>query len=168
MYKNHTVRIGLGRDTHRLVAGRPLILGGVHLPFDKGEAGHSDGDVLCHAIIDALLGAAALGDIGGLFPDSDISYKDASSIELLRTAWRMIQQKTPYSIINIDCVITLEKPAILPYKQVIRQNLAGVLEIPVDAVYLKGKTAEGLGAVGRGEAVEAWAAALLGSMEDKK
>ena len=162
MSKNHTVRIGLGRDTHRLVAGRPLILGGVHIPFEKGEAGHSDGDVLCHAILDALLGAAALGDIGELFPDSAPSYKDASSIELLRTAWRMIQQQMPCSIINIDSVITLEKPAILPYKQAIREKLAGTLAIPVDAVYLKGKTAEGLGAVGRGEAVEAWTAVLLG------
>ncbi|MDR2490354.1 MAG: 2-C-methyl-D-erythritol 2,4-cyclodiphosphate synthase [Spirochaetaceae bacterium] len=161
MKKNHTLRIGLGRDIHRLIAGRPLILGGIRLPFDKGEAGHSDGDVLCHAIIDALLGAAALGDIGELFPDTNPLYKDASSIELLRTAWNMVQQKMPSSIINLDCVITLEKPAILPYKQQIRERLAAALEISVDAVYLKGKTAEGLGVVGQGEAVEAWAVALL-------
>jgi 2-C-methyl-D-erythritol 2,4-cyclodiphosphate synthase len=154
-------RIGIGRDIHRLTEGRRLILGGVHIPFEKGEDGHSDGDVLTHAVIDALLGAAGAGDIGELFPDTDAAFKDACSIDLLKEAWRRICQKNVYTIVNIDSVISIEKPAIKPFKEQIRAKLAGALGISPECIYVKAKTGEGLGDVGRGQAVEAIAAALL-------
>ncbi|MDR0550969.1 MAG: 2-C-methyl-D-erythritol 2,4-cyclodiphosphate synthase [Spirochaetaceae bacterium] len=154
-------RIGIGRDIHRLVRGRALILGGVQIPFHKGEAGHSDGDALTHAIIDALLGASGTGDIGELFPDTDGAYKNADSIALLKEAWRRIKETGAYEITNIDCIVSLEKPAILPYKQQIRQTIAAALDVPVECIYVKGKTGERLGDTGKGRAVETFAAVLL-------
>ena len=153
-------RVGLGKDTHRLVPGRRFLLGGVEIPFEKGEAGHSDGDVLIHAVIDALLGASGLGDIGELFPSGDLKWKDADSRELLNAAWKMAQ-KEGWRIVNIDCVIVCENPKILPFREKIRSSLAQILEIDIPSVFAKGKTGEGLGPLGRGEAVEALALCLL-------
>lgn len=153
-------RIGLGKDIHRLVSGRRFLLGGVNIPFDRGEDGHSDGDVLSHAIIDSLLGASCLGDIGEFFPPGDAKWKDADSTELLRIAYRTVRNEG-WRIINIDCVVTCEKPKILPYREMIRESLAGVLEIDAGQVFVKGKTAEGFDAAGKGEAVEALAICLL-------
>lgn len=154
------IRVGLGSDTHRLVPGRPFLLGGVELPSDRGEWGHSDGDVLTHAVIDAILGAAGLGDIGALFPPSEAAWKDADSIELLRIAFGLVKE-AGWQLINLDCVVTCESPKILPYRDRIQSSLAQVLEIPGMAVFVKGKTNEGLGAVGTGQAVEALAVCLL-------
>ena len=153
-------RIGLGKDIHRLIAGRPFLLGGIKIPFEKGESGHSDGDVLAHAVIDAILGACGLGDIGELFPPGDPKWKDADSMELLSSAWT-IARNEGWRIINIDCVITCENPKILPHRDLIRKSLANVLGIEAESIFLKGKTAEGLDAIGRGEAVEALAICLL-------
>jgi 2-C-methyl-D-erythritol 2,4-cyclodiphosphate synthase len=153
-------RVGLGRDIHRLIPGRPFLLGGVHIPFDKGEAGHSDGDVLTHAVIDALLGAAGLGDIGELFPPGDPKWKDADSMELLRAAWKLPQNQG-WRIVNLDCVVTCENPKILPFREKIRNSLAEVFETSPETVFVKSKTNEGVGALGRGEAVEALALCLL-------
>ncbi|MDR0312775.1 MAG: 2-C-methyl-D-erythritol 2,4-cyclodiphosphate synthase [Treponema sp.] len=152
-------RIGLGKDIHRLVSNRPFLLGGVELPFEKGEAGHSDGDVLIHAIIDALMGAAGLGDIGELFP-SIPEWKDADSKKLLSLAWNMVK-KEGWALVNLDCVVSCEAPKILPYRGKIRESLANILGIQSSQVFVKGKTAEGLGEIGRGDAVEALALCLL-------
>ncbi|MCL2008594.1 MAG: 2-C-methyl-D-erythritol 2,4-cyclodiphosphate synthase [Treponema sp.] len=153
-------RIGLGRDLHRLVPGRRFLLGGVEIPFDKGALAHSDGDVLIHAIIDALLGAAALGDIGEMFPDSDPAYKDADSMELLKTTFNRIKAQGR-KLINLDCIIICDEPKILPYREKICTTLAEALEIDIGQISIKGKTNEGLGPLGRGEAVEALAVCLL-------
>ena len=154
------MRVGMGYDLHRLVPGRRLLLGGVQIPFDRGEDGHSDGDVLIHAVIDSLLGPAALGDIGSNFPPGDTRYKDASSRELLRAARAMVAAKG-WAVQNVDCVVVLEKPKILPHVEAIRALLAEDLCIPVERVTVKGKTAEGLDALGDGRAVAAYAVALL-------
>jgi len=154
-------RIGLGRDLHRLVSGRKFLLGGVEIPFDKGELGHSDGDVLAHAVCDAILGAARLGDIGELFPDSDPAYKDADSMELLKRAWQLVKAQG-WRLANLDCVVSCEKPKILPYRDRIRFSLAKALDANPALVFVKGKTAEGLGPIGNGEAVEAITVCLLG------
>ncbi len=154
------IRIGLGRDLHRLIEGRRFILGGVIVPAEKGELGHSDGDVLAHAITDAILGASGLGDIGELFPPGDETWKDADSMELLRTAYQKIKDDG-WKIINIDCVVTCEKPKILLHRGAIRENIARILEIDVSSVFVKGKTNEGLGEIGGGLAVEALALCLL-------
>jgi 2-C-methyl-D-erythritol 2,4-cyclodiphosphate synthase len=153
-------RIGLGRDTHRLIKGRRFLLGGVELPAERGELGHSDGDALLHAVIDAILGAAALGDIGRLFPSNDDKWKDADSMTLLRTVFEIVKNQG-WCIVNLDCVIICETPKIIPYRDAIRSSLAAALEIPFDAVFVKGKTAEGLGPIGEGMAVEAMAVCLL-------
>ncbi|MDR2398738.1 MAG: 2-C-methyl-D-erythritol 2,4-cyclodiphosphate synthase [Spirochaetaceae bacterium] len=154
------IRVGLGSDTHRLVSGRPFLLGGVALPSDRGEWGHSDGDVLTHAVIDALLGAAGLSDIGALFPPSEAAWKDADSLALLKSAFGLVQE-AGWRLINLDCVVTCERPKILPYRDRIRLSLAQVLGVSSAAVFVKGKTCEGLGAVGTGQAVEALAVCLL-------
>jgi len=154
------LRIGLGKDSHRLAAGRRFLLGGTEIPFERGEAGHSDGDVLAHAVIDALLGAAGLGDIGGFFPPGDPEWKDADSMLLLGIAWKNVKE-CGWKLLNLDCVVTCELPKILPYRQQIRESIAGVLDADIGSVFVKGKTAEGLDAVGRGEAVEALAICLL-------
>ena len=154
------IRCGLGYDVHKLKKGRRFLLGGVEIPFSKGEDGHSDGDVLIHAVCDAILGASALGDIGELFPPSNPAYKDADSMEFLRDVFLRVKQ-IGWKIVNLDCVVICEKPKILPFRDVIRKSLAQTLEVPVDCVFLKGKTAEGLGAVGKGKAVEAHVVCLL-------
>ncbi len=153
------MRVGFGFDSHRLVEGRKLVLGGVLIPFDKGEDGHSDGDVLIHAVIDGLFGAAASGDIGSHFPPSDPAYKDIESLILLKKAMDEIEGL--YRVVNIDCTVILERPKILPFVPEIRKNLAVSLGIPESAVSVKGKTKEGLDSAGEGRAVEAYAAVLL-------
>ncbi len=154
------IRVGLGRDLHRLIEGRRFILGGVVIPFEKGELGHSDGDVLAHAVTDAILGAAGMGDIGELFPPGDNAWKDADSMVLLRTAYQKIKFDG-WKIVNIDCVVTCDKPKVLPYRNDIQKHIARVLEIDVSSVFIKGKTNEGLGEIGMGLAVEALAVCLL-------
>jgi len=154
------IKVGFGYDIHRLKKGRKFLLGGVEIPFPMGEDGHSDGDVLVHAICDALLGASALGDIGEMFPPSDPAYKDAASIKLLHIVCKRVKE-AGWKINNIDCVIICEKPKVLPYRDDIRRSLADVLEVGIENIFLKGKTAEGLGSTGKGKAVEAYAVCLL-------
>lgn len=154
------IRTGLGYDLHRLTAGRPLVLGGVVIPFEKGEDGHSDGDVLLHAITDALLGAAGIGDIGEFFPPSDSRWKGADSRMLLAEAWSRVKAEG-WQIENIDCIIALQQPKFLPWRQAVRESIAAVLDIDASAVFAKAKTGEGLGPVGTGEAVEVWASCLI-------
>ena len=151
------MRIGIGNDIHRLIEGRPLILGGVEIPYSKGEEAHSDGDVLVHAIIDAILGACAKGDIGALFPPSDERYKDADSLKLLKQA----VEYTGAKIINIDSSITLEEPKLRPYISAMRKRIAEVLSIDTDRVSIKAKTNEGLDETGKGNAVSAIAVVLV-------
>lgn len=154
------IRIGLGYDSHRMVEGRPLILGGEIVPHSAGPVGHSDGDALCHAITDAVLGAAALGDIGRHFPDSDPQYRGANSLGLLARAVGMLHD-AGYHIENVDAVVVLERPKLSPHVDRIRARLASTLGVPVEAVSVKGKTHEGMGEVGRGEAIVVHAAALV-------
>jgi 2-C-methyl-D-erythritol 2,4-cyclodiphosphate synthase/2-C-methyl-D-erythritol 4-phosphate cytidylyltransferase len=156
----NTQRIGIGRDLHRLASGRKFLLGGVEIPFDKGELGHSDGDVLAHAVCDAILGAAGLGDIGELFPDSDPAYKDADSMKLLERAWQSVKAQG-WQLANLDCVVCCENPKILPHRDSIRSSIAKALDADPATVFVKGKTAEGLGPIGSEEAVEAMAVCLL-------
>ncbi|MDR3341835.1 MAG: 2-C-methyl-D-erythritol 2,4-cyclodiphosphate synthase [Treponema sp.] len=158
--RSEEIRVGLGRDLHRLVEHRRFLLGGVELVSDRGELGHSDGDVLTHAVIDALLGAAGLGDIGEQFPPSCLTWKDADSMELLKTAFGMVQA-AGWRLNNLDCVVSCEKPRILPYRERIRTSLAKALEVSAEVVFVKGKTNEGLGPLGAGLAVEAIAVCLL-------
>lgn len=158
------IRTGLGYDLHRLEAGRPLVLGGITLPFHKGEAGHSDGDALLHAITDALLGAAALSDIGELFPPSECQWKGADSRQLLKAAWSQVRE-AGWELGNLDCVVAIERPKILPHRQRIRDSIASILEVDSSQVFVKAKTGEGLGPVGREEAVEVWATCLLTKRE---
>ena len=153
-------RIGIGYDIHRLVEGRKLILGGVEIPFEKGLLGHSDSDVLSHAICDALLGAAALGDIGTHFPDSDSRWAGASSLDFLARAVEMLTERG-YRISNIDATVMAERPKLRPHVESIREHLASLLQIDVDQISVKAKTSEGLESVGRGEAMAASAIVLL-------
>jgi 2-C-methyl-D-erythritol 2,4-cyclodiphosphate synthase len=154
------MRIGQGFDVHALVAGRKLILGGVSIPFGKGLAGHSDADALIHAVCDALLGAAALGDIGAHFPDTDARYRGADSRTLLREVGRKIRQ-AGFSIANVDATIIAQAPKMAPHVPAMVAHLAADLEIQPGQVNVKAKTMEGLGAVGRGEGIAAEAVALL-------
>ncbi|GHV62479.1 2-C-methyl-D-erythritol 2,4-cyclodiphosphate synthase [Spirochaetia bacterium] len=154
------IRIGLGRDLHRLVQGRRFLLAGVELEADRGELGHSDGDVLAHAVTDAVLGAAGLGDIGALFPPSDPRWKDADSMELLRIAFGKVKEQG-WHVVNLDSVVTCERPRLIPCRECIRAALAAALEAPLEAIFVKGKTAEGLGPIGEGAAVDAEAVCLL-------
>jgi len=154
------MRIGFGYDIHPLVPGRPLILGGVRIPHFQGLDGHSDADVLCHAIADALLGAAALGDIGEHFPDSDPAYKNANSLKLLGAAGKTVQE-AGYSIVNIDSTVVMELPKLLPYQSTIRKNIAAILGIREGDVSVKAKTNEKFGSTGRGESVVAFAVASI-------
>ena len=153
-------RIGLGYDIHRLKEGEELILGGVKVPAPLGTVGHSDADALIHAVIDAMLGAAALGDIGEHFPPSDPVYRGISSRELLKKTGFMIREKG-YEVGNIDAVVVLQEPPLSPYKRRMRANLAADLGINIDAVSIKAKTKERLDAAGEGRAVEAQAVVLL-------
>lgn len=154
------VRVGLGYDLHRLVAGGPLRIGGVDIPFGFRCGGHSDGDVLLHAVTDALLGAAALGDIGEMFPDTDPTHRGKDSAEMLRQAWLRVAS-AGWRIANLDCVVLAQAPRLAPYRDRIRQRLAEILEIPAAQIGVKAKTGEGVDAVGRQEAVAAQCVALL-------
>jgi len=158
------LRTGLGWDNHRIAAGRPLILGGIHVPCEFGFDGHSDADVLAHAITDALLGALALGDIGLHFPDSDPRWKGCDSMVFLRHAAQLVRQ-AGYAIANVDSIVILQRPKLKDYREPIRENLAKVLELPVEAVSVKFKTAERVGPVGEGLSGEAQASVLLLKME---
>jgi 2-C-methyl-D-erythritol 4-phosphate cytidylyltransferase/2-C-methyl-D-erythritol 2,4-cyclodiphosphate synthase len=153
-------RIGTGYDLHRLVEGRPLVIGGVTIPFDRGPLGHSDGDVACHAVTDAILGAAGLGDIGRHFPDTDPRWKDADSLALLREAARMVRERG-YEIVNVDVTVILERPKIKDAVEEMRTRVAAAMGSDRACVSLKGKTNEGVDAVGRGEAIAAHSIALL-------
>ena len=153
-------RIGTGYDIHRLVEGRRLVLGGVEIPFEKGLLGHSDSDVLTHAICDALFGAAAIGDMGTHFPDTDPAFKGASSLNLLENAVAQIAS-LGYSVQNVDAVILTERPRLAPYVRLMREALAPILKVELDCVSVKAKTAEGLGSIGEGEAMAAHAVVLL-------
>jgi 2-C-methyl-D-erythritol 2,4-cyclodiphosphate synthase len=154
------LRIGIGNDTHRLVSGRPLILGGLQIESDRGAEGHSDGDALTHAITDAILGAMAEGDLGLHFPDSDQQWKNADSLQLLaRVVW--LAHGRNLQIVNVDATIMLERPKLREYIDAMRDNLAPTLNVEVGCVSVKAKTGEGMDAVGRGEAVSAQAIVLL-------
>jgi 2-C-methyl-D-erythritol 2,4-cyclodiphosphate synthase len=155
-------RIGIGYDSHRLVEGRPLIIGLVRVPFELGPEGHSDGDVVAHALTDALLGAAALGDIGRHFSNNDQRWKDADSRVFLQHTISLLRD-AGYRPVNVDVVVVLEEPKLSPHIEAMREALAAVLELPVCAVSVKAKTAEGLGAVGEGRAIEAHAIAGIES-----
>ncbi len=153
-------RVGIGYDSHRLVEGRPLIIALTEVPFDRGPEGHSDGDVVAHALTDALLGAAALGDIGRHFPNNDPKWKGANGLIFLEHTIKLLRD-AGYRPVNVDAVVVLEKPKLAPYADVMRQALAAALGLPLDAVSLKAKTAEGLGPVGEGKAIEAHAIAMV-------
>ena len=153
-------RIGVGFDLHRLGPASSLILGGVEIPHTKGLIGHSDGDVLCHAIVDALLGAAGLGNIGQLFPDTDPRYKGVSSLKFLTEAVNLLWQ-SGFQIENIDTNILAEKPKLLPYFPAMRQTMAAAAGIPVEKISIKAKTMEGIGEIGAEEAIAAQAVALV-------
>jgi 2-C-methyl-D-erythritol 2,4-cyclodiphosphate synthase len=155
-----TVATGIGWDSHRFAEGRRLLLGGVELPYDRGLVGHSDADVLTHAVIDALLGAAALGDIGLHFPDSDESFRDADSIELLRAVVGVLRGRGT-RIVHVDATVVMERPRLAPHRDEIRATLAVALEIDPRHVNVKASTGEGMGFVGRGEGVAALAVATL-------
>jgi len=155
-------RIGHGYDVHRLEDNRKLILGGVEIDYERGLAGHSDADVLTHAVIDALLGAAGFGDIGELFPDSDAQYKNISSLFLLSKVAAIIHKD--YIIANIDCTIVAEQPKLAPYKQAMRKNLSGILQTDVN---IKAKTEESLGFTGRGEGIAAYAVCMIEKRGEK-
>ena len=154
------MRIGHGYDVHRLVEGRSLILGGVRIPFEKGLDGHSDADVLTHAVMDALLGAAAMGDIGKLFPDTDDRYLGADSIALLREVDRRLTE-AGYRLGNLDVTVIAQRPKLAPYINQMRQNLAAALHMELQNVSVKATTEEHLGFTGRGEGISAQAVALL-------
>lgn len=154
------MRIGCGYDVHRLIEGRRLILGGVEIPYERGLLGHSDADVLLHAISDALLGAAALGDIGKHFPDSDPAYEGADSLELLRRIAGLLTEKG-YEIVNVDATVLLERPKLRPYIDRMRERISAALRIPVSGVSVKASTEEGLGFTGREEGIAAQAVALI-------
>lgn len=160
---NEAHRIGIGYDLHRLVEGRKLILGGVEIPFDKGLLGHSDSDVLTHAVCDALLGAAALGDIGSHFPDTDPRFRGASSLDLLSAVVGLISE-SGLTIANVDVIIIAERPKLSPYIQAMRERLADILGVELNRVSIKAKTNEGLESIGRGEAMAAHAVALVRGM----
>ncbi len=155
-----TVRVGFGFDVHEYVEGRPLILGGVEIPYDRGLAGHSDADALIHAIVDALLGAAALGDIGQHFPDTDLKYKNIDSREFLRSALKELI-KADYRICNIDATVVAQAPRISPHTPAMKQVIASDLELSVAQINIKATTTESLGFVGRKEGVAVWAVASL-------
>ncbi len=154
------MRIGTGFDVHRLKTGRKMIIGGIEIPFEKGLLGHSDADVLIHAIIDALLGAAAMGDIGSLFPDTDQQYKDADSLDLLRTTYDKITQ-SGQSLVNLDAVVMAEKPKLRPYIPMMVKKLAEALGTHVSQISIKATTTEKLGFVGREEGIAAQAVVLI-------
>jgi len=154
------IRVGVGFDAHALVAGRPLVLGGVEIDYPRGLAGHSDGDVLAHALIDAVLGAAGLGDIGLLFPSGDPAWEGASSLDLLRRAYEAVRSGG-YELVNADCVLVGEEPRLAPVRDKMRARLAGALGVDPDRVAVRATTTDGLGFTGRGEGLAAYAVALV-------
>lgn len=154
------MRIGHGYDVHRLVEGRKLILGGVYIPWEKGLLGHSDADVLLHALMDALLGAAALGDIGKHFPDTDEQYRGADSMALLRHVCRILSEQG-YTVGNVDCTVLAQRPKLASHIQQMRENIASALSVSVDRVSVKATTEEGLGFTGEGLGIAAHAVALI-------
>jgi 2-C-methyl-D-erythritol 2,4-cyclodiphosphate synthase len=156
------MRAGIGYDIHAFAPGRPLVLGGVHIDHEAGLAGHSDGDALTHAVIDALLGAAALGDIGTHFPPDDPRYRDANSLDLLRHAVELVAN-AGYRVVNVDATVIAEAPKLVPHVDAMRAALAGALGIETGAVSVKATTSDALGAIGRGEGIAALAIALLDS-----
>jgi 2-C-methyl-D-erythritol 2,4-cyclodiphosphate synthase len=153
-------RIGIGHDTHRLVDGRPLVLGGQRIEFDRGAEGHSDGDALCHALADAILGALGEGDLGAHFPDSDPQWKDADSLKLLAQVSELMRGRG-FQVVNADATILLERPKLRDHVDRMRDALAGILNVDSACVSVKAKTGEGLDAVGRGEAVTVQAIVLI-------
>lgn len=157
----NSMRVGIGYDVHKLVEGRELILGGVTIPYEKGLLGHSDADVVVHAIMDALLGAAALGDIGKHFPDTDSKYRDISSIALLKQVGKLIEEKF-YYIENIDATIIAQRPKLLPFIEEMTQNVAVALNLSENQVNIKATTEEGLGFTGNGEGISSQAICSLG------
>ena len=159
------MRIGQGYDVHRLTEGRKLILGGVTIPYEKGLLGHSDADVLVHAVMDALLGAAALGDIGQHFPDTDPEYEGISSIKLLEKVGELLEERG-FVIENIDATVIAQRPKLAPYREEMRKNMAAALKIVPEQVGVKATTEEGLGFTGSGEGISAMAIALLTTVED--
>jgi 2-C-methyl-D-erythritol 2,4-cyclodiphosphate synthase len=158
------MRFGFGYDIHRMVVNRKLVLGGVEIPFVKGLSGHSDADVLCHAFADALLGAAALGDIGKHFPDSDPRFKDISSLVLLKHVVQLLHSNN-YEIINVDATVILQQPKIAPFVRRMRENIAQALEVHVDQVSVKATTSEKLGFIGTGDGAAAYAVASIQSRQ---
>ncbi|MBQ7117933.1 MAG: 2-C-methyl-D-erythritol 2,4-cyclodiphosphate synthase [Clostridia bacterium] len=154
------MRIGHGYDVHKLVEGRDLILGGVKIPYEKGLLGHSDADVLLHAVSDALLGAAALGDIGKLFPDTDMQYKGADSLVLMKTAYEAVKEKG-YVAENIDATVLCQRPKLRDYIDTMRENIASALGMDIDCVSVKATTEEGLGFTGAGEGIAVHSVCLL-------
>jgi len=156
------MRIGHGYDVHRLVEGRRLVLGGVDIPFERGLLGHSDADVLLHAIADALLGAAALGDIGKLFPDSDAAFKDANSLILLERTAQYLYSEKGLRAVNIDATVVAQRPRLAPYIEEMRENIASACGLKIDQVSVKATTEEGLGFTGLGEGMAAHAVCLVG------
>jgi 2-C-methyl-D-erythritol 2,4-cyclodiphosphate synthase len=155
-----STRCGIGYDLHRLAEGRKLIIGGIELPFEKGPVGHSDGDVLAHALCDALLGAAGLGDIGTHFPDTDSKWKGANSLLFLEHAKKLLGDKH-FAIEHVDAIVITEKPKLGPYFPKMREALAKALGVPTEKIHLKAKTNEGVDAIGRGEAIAAHVVATL-------
>lgn len=154
------IRVGQGFDVHQLVEGRPLIIGGIQIPYEKGLLGHSDADVLLHTITDAILGALALGDIGKHFPDTDDAYKDADSVELLRKVWEMVEERG-YQLGNVDATIIAQKPKMLPYIPAMIEVIANVLRAEPSQVNVKATTTEQLGFTGRGEGIASQAVVCL-------
>jgi 2-C-methyl-D-erythritol 2,4-cyclodiphosphate synthase len=152
--------VGIGFDSHRLASGRRLVIGGVHVPYERGLDGHSDADVLAHVVIDALLGAAGMGDIGEHFPDSDERWRGADSMQLLAMVAQSVRASS-LEIVNVDCTVVMEAPKLAPHRQAIREGLAVVLGLDVARVNVKASTGEGMGFVGRGEGVAALAVAGL-------
>jgi 2-C-methyl-D-erythritol 2,4-cyclodiphosphate synthase len=158
------MRVGIGYDCHRLVHGRRLFLGGVEIPFSKGLLGHSDGDVILHAITDALLGTISEEDIGSFFPDSDERIRGIRSTEILSHIIALLEERG-YKVVNIDAVVIAQEPKIAHYRGAIRDKIAGLTKIPIENVSIKGKTTEGLGFQGRGEGIEVYAVALIERQE---
>ena len=154
------LRIGLGHDTHRLIAGGPLRVGGVDIPHDRQAVGHSDADVLLHAVTDALLGAAALGDIGQLFPDTDPLNRGRDSAEMLDLAYEQVRQ-AGYNVVNLDCTVFAQSPPISPHKRAITRRIAEILKTEIARINIKAKTGEGVDAVGRQEAIMAQCVVLI-------
>jgi 2-C-methyl-D-erythritol 2,4-cyclodiphosphate synthase len=159
------MRVGIGHDTHRLAPGRPLLLGGVRVPHDRGLVGHSDADVVLHALTDALLGAAGLGDIGDAYPDTDPAWRDADSRVFLRETLARLNQ-AGWRVVNVDVIVFAQQPKLGPVKAAIRRHLAGLLGLETGAVNVKAKTGEGVGAIGRAEAISCQVVALIDSVAE--